>query len=67
MHDMSKPIPPPPPARRRTVTPHDPNVTVVRTRRAFTADRTSRPGVHRPDVVTDREIHRMQRQNRYGV
>ena len=65
---MSKPIPPPPPARRRVFTPEAPIRPVVTTGTGYTVDRTSRPGVVRTRKVkvTDREIARMQRQDRFG-
>lgn len=62
---MSKPIPPPPPARR-VFSPTDKIKPVVKTRTAYTVDRTSRPGVIRTRKVTSRDVRRMQRQDRFG-
>jgi hypothetical protein len=49
-------------------TPEAPIRPVVTTGTGYTVDRTSRPGVVRTRKVkvTDREIARMQRQDRFG-
>jgi hypothetical protein len=63
---MSKPVPPPPPTRTaRTFAPSDP-IKPVRKGGGFTVNRTARPGVIRTRRTTDREIARMQRQDRFG-